>query len=112
MRRAVGRASPVAVAISLSDMVARPARKAVTTSSPRARDSMKSGPLPGRGMATPSHDEPVVDTSTRPRESGESHEDDRRTDGRPVSQEAMPGWPRIRQSRSDGRWCCAAARCW
>ena len=46
----MGRASPVAVATSLSDIASRPGSKAAITSSPRASDSMKSGPVPVRGM--------------------------------------------------------------
>ena len=45
IRRTVGRASPVSAAISLSVDTRRPGRKLRTTSSPRARASMKSGPL-------------------------------------------------------------------
>src|SRR4051794_6132030 len=52
MRRAVGRARPVAVATSLSVITGRTGWKARITSSPRASASMKSGPVSGRaGMA-------------------------------------------------------------
>src|SRR3954469_16973092 len=45
-RRAVGRASPAAVATSDSDIVRWPASKQVRTSRPRASASTKSGPAP------------------------------------------------------------------
>jgi hypothetical protein len=48
MRRAVGRASPVAAATSLSGITGRRGWNARITSSPRASASMKSGPVSGR----------------------------------------------------------------
>src|ERR1044072_3749417 len=50
MRRAVGRASPAAVATSVSDMLARPGWNTLMTSRPRASASMKSGPVSARAM--------------------------------------------------------------
>ncbi len=52
MRRAVGRARPVALATSLSDIPAVPGWNALMTSNPRAIDSMKSGSASRRGMTT------------------------------------------------------------
>src|SRR5690349_15047930 len=49
-RRAVGRASPAAVATSDSDMVRWPASKQARTSRPRASASTKSGPAPRPAM--------------------------------------------------------------
>src|SRR5918993_5449643 len=51
-RRAVGRARPAAAATSVSDMAGWSASKQVRTSSPRARASTKSGPVPRPAMPT------------------------------------------------------------
>src|SRR5262249_35752209 len=53
IRRAVGLASPVAVATSVNDITGCRGWKAVMTSRPRASASMKSGPVPSRGMVAP-----------------------------------------------------------
>ena len=47
---AVGRARPVAVATSANDITGRPGSNAAITSRPRASASMKSGPVPSRGI--------------------------------------------------------------
>src|SRR3954470_23918784 len=52
-RRAVGRASPAAVATSVSDLLRWSASKHVRTSSPRASASTKSGPDPRPAMRLP-----------------------------------------------------------
>src|SRR3954452_4506658 len=52
-RRAVGRASPAAVATSDSDMVRWPASKQARTSRPRASASTKSGPAPRPAIDVP-----------------------------------------------------------
>src|ERR1700712_2353728 len=83
MRRAVGRASPVVAATSLSDSDARPGRKAAITSRPRASDSMKSGPLPGRGMSSPSHQKPSLTPPPRRARVARVTSCDRRADARP-----------------------------
>src|SRR3954463_12682059 len=49
-RRAVGRASPAAVATSVRDMLRLSASKQARTSSPRASASTKSGPVPRPAM--------------------------------------------------------------
>ncbi|GAA1313864.1 hypothetical protein GCM10009610_34530 [Pseudonocardia xinjiangensis] len=43
----------MAVATSVSDIAGRAGRKAAITSRPRASASMKSGPVPARGMCAP-----------------------------------------------------------
>src|SRR3712207_534851 len=58
-RRAVGRASPAAVATSVSDMARWSASKQVRTSSPRARASTKSGPAPRPAISEPSWSAPL-----------------------------------------------------
>ena len=97
----------------------RPGANAVITSSPRASASMKSGPVPARGMGPPSHGprEPLSRPATA---APECRTFNRLTAQRTVVRDCgltgRPGatcqggtrWPiRIR----DRRWCCAAARC-
>jgi hypothetical protein len=57
-RRAVGRASPAAVATSVSVIVRWSASKHASTSSPRARDSTNSGPAPLPATAAPQRPDP------------------------------------------------------
>src|SRR5919107_4990263 len=67
-RRAVGRASPAAVATSLSDIAGRSASKQATTSRPRASASTKSGPAPRPAMVSSrpsSAEDPVLAAGVR-----------------------------------------------